>query len=166
MIQTDLLHEHLENAISKLHLLITFTQEDIEDIKQAKHDSIFSRNNDKVCIIKEFEIAKNMIDKEILLTQLINRIKASGNQYWISKIEVLPSSHIHVAVMVEPYITKIMKGEKTIESRFSQNKIVANGFVSCLFELTDEWFLACCLDLTISHCSWEIIGSCNPSYNS
>lgn len=70
MIQTDLLHEHLENAISKLHLLITFTQEDIEDIKQAKHDSIFSRNNDKVCIIKEFEIAKNMIDKEMLtLTQ-------------------------------------------------------------------------------------------------
>lgn len=70
MIQTDLLHEYLENAISKLHLLITFTQEDIEDIKQAKHDSIFSRNNDKVCIIKEFEIAKNMIDKEMLtLTQ-------------------------------------------------------------------------------------------------
>ena len=63
-----------------------------------------------------------MIDKEILLTQLIDRIKASGNQYWLSKIEVLRNSHIHVAVMVEPYITKIMKGEKTIESRFSQNK--------------------------------------------
>lgn len=65
-----------------------------------------------------------MIDKEMILTQLTDRIKASGDQYWISKIEVLRDSHIHVAVMVEPYITKIMKGEKTIESRFSQNKIV------------------------------------------
>lgn len=42
-----------------------------------------------------------MIDKEILLTQLIDRIKASGNQYWLSKIKVLRNSHIHVAVMVE-----------------------------------------------------------------
>ncbi|CRL34772.1 MazG-like family protein [Agathobacter rectalis] len=70
-----------------------------------------------------------MIDKEMILTQLIDRIKASGDQYWISKINVLGDSHIHVAVMVEPYITKIMKGEKTIESRFSQNKIVPWGRV-------------------------------------
>lgn len=65
-----------------------------------------------------------MIDKGMILTQLTHQIKASGDQYWISKIEVLCDSHIHVAVMVEPYITKIMRGEKIIESRFSQNKIV------------------------------------------
>lgn len=68
-----------------------------------------------------------MIDKEMILTQLVDRIKESGDQYWISKIEALSDSHLHVAVMVEPYITKIMKGEKTIESRFSQNKIVPWG---------------------------------------
>ena len=29
-----------------------------------------------------------MIDKEMILTQLTDRIKASGDQYWISKIEI------------------------------------------------------------------------------
>ena len=30
-----------------------------------------------------------MIDKEMILTQLTDRIKASEDRYWISKIEVL-----------------------------------------------------------------------------
>lgn len=65
-----------------------------------------------------------MIEREMILTQFTNQIKVAGDQYWISKIKAFHDSHIHVAIMVEPYITKIMKGEKTIESRFSQNKIV------------------------------------------
>ena len=35
----------------------------------------------------------------------------------------------HVAVMVEPYLTRILEGKKTIESRFSRNRIAPHGRV-------------------------------------
>lgn len=67
---TELLHSYLQDAINKLQSLITYTREDIEDIQQAKHESVFERSNLKVFAIKEFELSKGMIDKEILaLTQ-------------------------------------------------------------------------------------------------
>lgn len=66
MVQTELLHGFLEDAIDKLQTLVAYTQADIEDIKQAKHEIIFERSNDKVSMIKQFENAKGMIDNEIL----------------------------------------------------------------------------------------------------
>jgi len=35
----------------------------------------------------------------------------------------------HIAVMVEPYLTRILEGKKTIESRFSRKKIAPHGKV-------------------------------------
>ena len=76
MAQIELLHEYLQDAILKLQTLIHYTNEDIEDIKLAKHEKIFDRGNLKVSTIKEFEIAKNMIDKEMVnLTQKSPHLK-------------------------------------------------------------------------------------------
>lgn len=73
---TDTLHTYLEQAIDKLKSLIVFTQDDIEDIKGAKHESVFERSNRKVFVIKEFEDSKSLIDTEILkLTQQYPHLK-------------------------------------------------------------------------------------------
>ncbi len=66
MVQMESLHTYLQNAISKLQLLIEYTENDIEDIKLANHDAIFNRGMLKVSTIKEFEVAKNTIDCEML----------------------------------------------------------------------------------------------------
>lgn len=41
----------------------------------------------------------------------------------VDKIEKEQSIGIHLAVFTEPFLTLVCKGEKSIESRFSQNKI-------------------------------------------
>ncbi len=70
MIQTEALHAYLHNAIEKLQTLITYTQSDIEDVKSANHEVVFERGALKASTIREFELAKNMIDQEMLqLTQ-------------------------------------------------------------------------------------------------
>lgn len=70
MIQTEALHAYLHNAIEKLQTLITYTQSDIEDVKSANHEVVFERGALKASAIREFELAKNMIDQEMLqLTQ-------------------------------------------------------------------------------------------------
>ncbi len=70
MIHTESLHAYLQDAISKLKLLIDYTNSDIEDIKLANHEVVFDRGILKASTIREFELAKNMIDNEILqLTQ-------------------------------------------------------------------------------------------------
>lgn len=75
---TELLHSYLQDAISKLHSLITYTKEDIKDIQQAQHELVFERSNLKVFAIREFELSKGMIDKEILtLTQKNPHLKMS-----------------------------------------------------------------------------------------
>ena len=71
-----------------------------------------------------------MINKNIIVEQLTNSILASGNDYWMSKIPEFSNRNIHIAIMVEPYITKISNGEKTIESRFSQKKMLPWGKVA------------------------------------
>ena len=45
-----------------------------------------------------------------------------GSSYWKEKI-LDPDCKIHLALMVEPYLSLILNGRKTIESRFSRNKI-------------------------------------------
>ncbi len=42
----------------------------------------------------------------------------------ISKLNELKSKTIHLGIFSEPYLTYILEGKKTIESRFSKNKII------------------------------------------
>ncbi len=56
---------HLQSALKDLDDLIEISQQDIEDIKVAKHNSQFDRIGLKEDKIKSFEHRKAMIDHEI-----------------------------------------------------------------------------------------------------
>lgn len=66
-----MLSYQLQSAIKDLESLISLSQEDIADIKEAKHDPQFDRLALKEEKIKSFEQKKAMIDREIskLMTQ-------------------------------------------------------------------------------------------------
>ncbi|PAF48540.1 hypothetical protein BKH46_01145 [Helicobacter sp. 12S02634-8] len=61
-----MLHSYLKGAISDLSSLIELTCSDIDDIKVAHHEIIFSRNHKKQELIKAFESKKTLIDQEML----------------------------------------------------------------------------------------------------
>lgn len=42
----------------------------------------------------------------------------------ISEINELRNKTIHLGIFSEPYLTYMLEGKKTIESRFSKNKII------------------------------------------
>ncbi len=56
---------HLQSALDDLNDLIAISQQDIEDIKAAHHESQFERIGLKEDKIKSFEHRKAMIDHEI-----------------------------------------------------------------------------------------------------
>lgn len=64
-----------------------------------------------------------MLDQQLIFQTLSERLASAGAQYWVEKLKDFPSNRIHMALMVEPYLSYILSGEKTIESRFSMKKI-------------------------------------------
>ncbi|WP_310439702.1 hypothetical protein [Sulfuricurvum sp.] len=66
-----MLSYQLQSAIKDLETLISLSQEDIADIREAKHNPQFDRLAIKEEKIKSFEQKKAMIDREIskLMTQ-------------------------------------------------------------------------------------------------
>ena len=60
-----MLTHYLQQANEILSNLIETTRNDIEDIKSAKHDNIFSRTKTKEELVKSFENHKSLIDNEI-----------------------------------------------------------------------------------------------------
>lgn len=64
-----------------------------------------------------------MQDQQLVLRNLSERLKSAGALYWVEKLKDFPPNKIHMALMVEPYLSYILSGKKTIESRFSMKKI-------------------------------------------
>ena len=60
-----MLSHHLKNALSDLRDIINITKSDIEDIKDAQHDTQFDRLSLKEEKLKSFEAKKAVIDHEI-----------------------------------------------------------------------------------------------------
>ena len=60
-----MLGHYLTKALEDLEQLITMTHDDIEDIKLANHESIFSRAKLKEEFITTFQTKKTLIDSEI-----------------------------------------------------------------------------------------------------
>ncbi len=60
-----MLSHYLTKALEDLDQLISLTLEDIEDIKLAKHETIFNRSKIKAELITTFENKKLLIDNEI-----------------------------------------------------------------------------------------------------
>lgn len=64
----------------------------------------------------------NMINIHDILDNVMIQAVDKGNEYWIRKILNVDFGRIHIAIMVEPYLSYILNGKKTIESRISQKK--------------------------------------------
>ena len=62
-----------------------------------------------------------MISLEDFWPQLLQS-DLQNSEYWKKKI-LDTNCKIHLALMVEPYLSRILDGEKTIESRFSTKRI-------------------------------------------
>lgn len=70
-----MLSDYLQRAIKDLDALIQLTQQDIEDIKQAKHEDVFEHTKAKNNLILSFEANKALLDNELVL-----RVKANENR--------------------------------------------------------------------------------------
>lgn len=60
-----MLSHYLDKALNDLEQLTQLTQSDIDDIKLAKHESIFDRSKIKEELISSFQNRKALIDNEI-----------------------------------------------------------------------------------------------------
>jgi dephospho-CoA kinase/ASC-1-like (ASCH) protein len=64
-----------------------------------------------------------MINVNKLLYNVFEQAIKLNNHYWIKKLLNMKFTNVHLAIMIEPYLSFVMKGKKTIESRFSQRRI-------------------------------------------
>ena len=67
---------------------------------------------------------------EALIAAIGQSAKAQGNTFWTRKLTMGTPVQVHLAVMVEPYLSRVLDGSKTRESRFSRKKIAPWGRVS------------------------------------
>src|SRR5437867_3058449 len=78
-----------------------------------------------------------------------------GDPYWESHLTEVPFIGVHLAIFVEPYLSFLLEGRKTVESRFSTNRIApyekvdrgdlillkrSGGPILGLCEVGDVWF--------------------------
>lgn len=70
-----MLSHYLKSSIEDIENLIELTQKDILDIKEAKHETVFTRTKIKNDLIKSFENKKSLLDNE-----LIKLVKSSENK--------------------------------------------------------------------------------------
>jgi len=64
-----------------------------------------------------------MVDSTKIVKLMQEAVEKKNNNYWYNKFSSLNQSGIHLAIMVEPYLSDLLCGKKTIESRFSINMI-------------------------------------------
>ena len=71
-----------------------------------------------------------------LTKELVDSLKQStdGHQFWEGYLEKLSASEpvpfsVHLAILLEPYLQYILEGTKTVESRFSKNRIAPYNMV-------------------------------------
>ena len=64
-----------------------------------------------------------LIDINIFLRDIFEQAQTQNNDYWVKKLLHIHFNRAHLAIMVEPYRSLLLEGEKTMESRFSQKMI-------------------------------------------
>lgn len=62
-----------------------------------------------------------------MYNEIINNL---GKQLSSKELEMINSKKIHLAIFAEPYLSYMLDGRKTIESRFSKNKIAPYNSIS------------------------------------
>lgn len=71
----------------------------------------------------DYGLNNTIISIENISGYLVDLIKECGSEYWINKFQVDQNANIHLAVMVQPYLSLVLEGTKTIESRYSINMV-------------------------------------------
>lgn len=74
-------------------------------------------------------MSKCYIQFDELTSYITNIIANSDNSFWKNKLLASDSIRLHIAVMVQPYLSRVLDGEKTIESRYSVNMVAPFGKV-------------------------------------
>ncbi len=92
-----------------------------------------------------------------LIEEIADRMDSlvKGDPYWESHLSKSSSLTIHLAIFLEPYLSFILEGRKTVESRFSTHRIApyekiqrgdvillkrSGGPILGLCEVGDVWF--------------------------
>lgn len=57
------------------------------------------------------------------LSNVLKQAAEKENLYWKAKLFNADYGRAHMAIMIEPYLSWVLSGKKTIESRFSQRRI-------------------------------------------
>lgn len=63
-------------------------------------------------------------DLNSIISLIRNEVMSSNDKYWVRKLATGDYKNLHLAIMIEPYLSLLLNGNKTIESRFSRNKII------------------------------------------
>lgn len=69
-----MLSRYLQGSINDIKALIALTEEDIRDIKEAKHDLLFSRIEEKNNLVSSFELNKSKAHSE--LSNLLSSVES------------------------------------------------------------------------------------------
>ena len=117
-----MLEHYIDKAIEEIDNLIRLTKADIEDIKQAKHQSMFNRIKTKEHAIVSFESYKSLIDSSIqtLVTQ-----NPSQN------LETLLNENVHEKLeLMKNQLGKLHK----INKRYARFVVSVGEFYNTLYE--------------------------------
>jgi FKBP-type peptidyl-prolyl cis-trans isomerase (trigger factor) len=117
-----MLKHYLEKAIEDLETLSELTQQDIEDIKAARHNAMFERIKTKEHTLLTFENRKSLIDHEIA-----NIIKANPD----SDMETLLDDEIkHYLATMRDKLERLQE----INRRYARFVITVGEFYNTLYE--------------------------------
>jgi dephospho-CoA kinase/ASC-1-like (ASCH) protein len=66
----------------------------------------------------------SVIDVNAFLPEILVQAQSQMSNYWIEKLLSFNYKRVHLAILNEPYLSLILDGTKTIESRFSQKRMI------------------------------------------
>jgi len=116
-----MLENHLNNAIKELDTLITFTLEDIALIKEAQHEALSNKQDDKKHALVAFERTKSLLNHALL------KITQESNNALEEALNAEQSE------LLETFKVKLMQ-LKEVNIKYSKLVISVNEFYGTLFD--------------------------------
>lgn len=117
-----MLHHHLKSAVNDIRTLTEITRNDIQDIKEARHEDLFSRVKTKEELVTAFENKKALIDNEI------SKIAKKNPQKPLE--ELLPSE---IRDQLDD-LRESLKDLKSINKHYARMVLAVSEFYNSLLE--------------------------------
>lgn len=115
-------HPHLRKAIATLDALLSMTRQDIEDIREARHDAVISRTRAKENLLLSFEQQKRLVDHELVgLTRSHSSIPLS---------ELLDTESRSLLAQLKERLEEL----KEVNRRYARMVLAVSEFYSSLLE--------------------------------